>query len=53
MMGRKDLREEAIVLEDLIVNNQTESLTQRTLDFVQELNMALESLKTFQISSGS
>jgi HPt (histidine-containing phosphotransfer) domain-containing protein len=53
MMGRKDLREEAIVLEDLIFNNQTASLTQRTLQFVQELNMALDALNSFPVSSGS
>ncbi len=53
MMGRKDLREEAIVLEDLIVNNQTVGLTQRTLSFVQELSSSLESLKSFPISYGS
>ena len=53
MIGRKDLRDEAIVLEDFLVNNQTASLTQRTLHFAQELSMALESLKSFPISSGS
>jgi CheY-like chemotaxis protein len=53
MMGRKDLREEAILLEDLLVNNQTASVTERILLFVQELNMVLDSLNSFPISSGS
>ena len=53
MMGRKDLRDEAIVLEEFIVNHQTASLTQRTLRFVDDLNVALESLKSFPVSSGS
>jgi len=53
MMGRKDLRDEAIVLEEFIVNHRTATLTQRTLRFVDDLNVALESLKAFPVSSGS
>ena len=53
MMGRKDLRDEAMVLEDFIANNQTASLTERTLNFVQDLSTAMESLNSFLINSGS
>ena len=53
MMGRKDLRDEAIVLEDFIATHRTTSLTQRTLRFVDDIHVALESLKSFPVSSGS
>ena len=53
MMGRKDLRDECIILEDLLVNNETADLTQRAVHFVEELGKALESLKSFPVSAGS
>ncbi len=53
MMGRKDLRDEAMQLEELIAENDTVGLKARMLNFADDLAAAVESLRSFPISSGS